>query len=116
MGGANYPTRALHGTGPVGENVRMSTATFVPLLATCAAALALWIHLRWPSLAPESPLRTFVHAAIALGLLQLVPDSGESVALAFVVVFGAALPAFVYCFLAAIWLVRMMQGAAWLPR
>ena len=94
----------------------MSNATFVPMLVVGAAALALWIHVRFPFLAPNSALRAFVHAGIALGLLELVPDSGGSTAFAFVVVFGGALPGFVYCFLAGIWLVRVMQSLAGVPR
>ena len=90
----------------------MSNQMFVIALAGGAALLALWIDRRFPSLAPDGLQRLLVHTAVALGLLQLVPDSGGSVAFAFVVVFAAALPVFVYCFLIAVWLVRLWQGLA----
>jgi hypothetical protein len=90
----------------------MSNQTFVLLLAGGAALLALWVDRRFPSLAPDALQRLFVHAAVALVLLQLIPDSGGSVAFAFVVVFAAALPAFVYCFLVAVWFVRLWQQLA----
>lgn len=89
----------------------MSNEAFVAILVSGAAVLALWTHVRFPSLAPDGLPRALVHAVISIALLQLVPDSGESVVSAFVVVFGFALPAFVYCFLAAIWLLRVWQTA-----
>src|SRR5687767_1927106 len=57
---------------------RMSNSTFVLVLAAGAALLALWVHTRFPSLAPERLGRTIVHAATAFGLVKMTSMFGES--------------------------------------
>jgi hypothetical protein len=90
----------------------VSNHTFVLALTGGAAVLALWVDRRFPALVPDGLRPLFAHAVVALVLLELIPDSHGSVAFAFVVVFAAALPVFVYCFLVGVWLVRLWQELA----
>lgn len=93
----------------------MSASTFILVLAAGAALLAVWIHVRFPKLAPERLGRTIVHAATAFALLQLAPGLGGSVALmAGVLLF--VLPALTYALLCSIWVLQQAQAALGLQR
>jgi ABC-type uncharacterized transport system permease subunit len=92
----------------------MSNGTFVLVLAGGAGVLAMWLHVRFPALAPERLGRTLLHAAVAFGLLQLVPLLGW--AAAFAGVFLIVLPALVYALLCAIWVLQHFQTALGLSR
>ena len=94
----------------------MSNGTFVLALAAGAGALALWLHARFPSLAPERLGRTIAHAVAAFVLLQLVPGVGESAAGTFLAVFVFLLPALVYALLCSIWMIQHAQIALGLQR
>jgi hypothetical protein len=93
----------------------MSNSTFVLVLAAGAALLALWVHTRFPSLAPERLGRTIVHAVTAFALLHLTSAVGESTAF-FTVVFVFVLPALVYALLCTIWVLQHAQAALGLSR
>ncbi len=93
----------------------MSNGTFVLGLTAGAALLALWVHVRFPSLAPERLGRTVLHAMTAFALLQattLVGDSSTIVP----AVFLCVLPALVYALLCTIWVLRQAQTALGLSR
>lgn len=94
----------------------MSGGTVVFLFALGGGALALWIDARFPKLAPGELRRTCLHllAAMVFGQLVLPPimhfvKGSEAATLAGL--FGAALPALVYCFLVSIWLIKTFQGS-----
>ncbi len=93
----------------------MSNSTFVLILAAGAGLLAMWVHARFPSLAPERLGRTILHAATAFALLKLTSMFGES-ATAFAVVFLFVLPALVYALLCTIWILQQAQTALGLSR
>lgn len=93
----------------------MSNGTFVFALAVGAALLAVWIHVRFPALAPERLGRTLAHAVVAFALLQLAPPLVGPAAL-LAGVFLVVLPALVYALLSAIWMLRHLQTALGLPR
>ena len=93
----------------------MSNGTFVLALAAGAWFLALWLHVRFPSLAPERLGHTILHAASAFVLLQLMPSLGGSET-ALTVIFVFVLPALVYALLSAIWMIRQAQVALGLSR
>ena len=93
----------------------MSNGTFVLVLAAGAGLLAMWIHVRFPSLAPERLGRTLVHVLTAFALLKLTGMLGASVT-ALVVVFVFVLPALVYALLCTIWLLQHAQTALGLSR
>ena len=93
----------------------MSNSTFVLVLAAGAGLLALWLHVRFPSLAPERLGRTILHVATAFALLKMTSMFGGSSA-AFTVVFVFVLPALVYALLCTIWLLQRAQSALGLSR
>ncbi len=88
----------------------MSNGTFVLALAVGAALLALWIHARFPWLAPERLGRTLVHVAAAFLVLQLTVQVGDST-LTVAALFLLVLPALVYAQLCMLWVVRLAQTA-----
>jgi ABC-type uncharacterized transport system permease subunit len=88
----------------------MSNSTFVLVLAAGAALLALWVHTRFPSLAPERLGRTIIHAATAFGLVKMTSMFGESTT-GLAVVFLFVLPALVYALLCTLWVLQQAQTA-----
>jgi hypothetical protein len=93
----------------------MSNGTFVLVLAAGAALLALWVHMRFPSLAPDRLGRTIVHAVTAFALLKMTSIFGES-STVFTAVFVFVLPALVYALLCTIWVLQQAQAALGLSR
>jgi hypothetical protein len=89
----------------------------VMLICLGAAAIALWIDVRFPGIAPRALIGIAVHAFLAIGAGKLLVPAGmnallesESAVLAVVAVFGVAFPALMYAFLVAVWTVRTAQG------
>jgi hypothetical protein len=93
----------------------MSNSTFVLAFAASAALLAVWLHARFPSLAPDRLGKTILHAATAFLLLKLTSHFQGSTS-AVVIVFVLVLPALVYALLCTIWVLRHAQAAMGLPR
>jgi hypothetical protein len=93
----------------------MSNGTFVLALAAGAALLALWTHVRFPSLAPERIGRTVIHSASAFVLLK-VAAGVEAGATAAVPLFLLVLPALVYALLCVIWVMLHAQTALGMSR
>jgi hypothetical protein len=96
----------------------MSSETFLLIFALGAAVLALWIFVCLPKLGPTSLTRAFVHVAAAMVVgaalkpaLAGVAESGLPLAV-FLAVFGVALPALTYMFVAGAWLIRAASAAA----
>jgi hypothetical protein len=91
----------------------MSSGAFLLVFALGAAVLALWVCICLPKLGPASLTRAFAHvvAAMAVGALlkpALAGVAGSGLPLAlFVAVFGVALPALTYIFVAGAWLIRV---------
>lgn len=90
-----------------GNTARM-TSSSPALLAFVvgAGAIALWIDVRFPGLAPATLKRRMIAAGGAFVLLELAPIVGSSAALAYLTLFGALLPAFVAVFVTSAWLLR----------
>jgi len=89
----------------------MSNATYALILVTGAALLALWLDIRLPTLAPAGLRAIVLHAALALGVVHLIPGDAASPAGVYLALFGIALPALIYVFLVAIWFIRHAQSA-----
>lgn len=89
----------------------MSNATFALTLVTGAALLALWFDVRLPTLAPAGLRAIVLHAALAVGVLQLIPGDAASPVGVYIALFGIALPALIYVFLVAIWFIKHAQSA-----
>jgi hypothetical protein len=85
-----------------------------------AAAIAIWIHVRFPALAPQDFRRGFLHlvlstlfASFTLGPGLAAADLAGPRAGVILGVFGVCLPILVYCLIASIWLLRL--ASAMLP-
>jgi hypothetical protein len=90
--------------------MELSNGTFVIALAAGAAMLAMWVHARFPGLAPERLGRAMLHAVTAFALLKATALLGDGTA-AFATVFLFVLPALVYALLCTLWLVKHAQSA-----
>ncbi len=95
----------------------MSGGFVTLLIGLGAGAIALWIDVRFPSLAPDDVAKALLHAAASLALgfaldpaLQalLAADDARTVLLG---VYGVAFPSIVYCLLAGIWVIKVTQRA-----
>jgi hypothetical protein len=89
----------------------------VMLFGVGAAAIALWIDVRFPGIAPRALLGIVIHAVLALGACQLLVPAGmnalleaESAVLTLIAVFGIAFPALLYAFLVGVWTIKTAQG------
>jgi ABC-type Mn2+/Zn2+ transport system permease subunit len=82
---------------------------FLPMFVVGAALLALWIDTRRPSLAPDALAHRVLAAAGSLLALQLLPVFTGSEAALYATVFAFLLPALVWAFLSAVWLLRALR-------
>jgi hypothetical protein len=95
----------------------MSLVVFGVFLVLGAAAIALWITVRFPRLMPNGLKPVLLHLGLAVVLAQLVPFGillpiSESPAVQLIAgIFTVALPVLIYTLVAAIWLVRIAQNA-----
>ena len=95
----------------------MSDEAFTLVLTCGAAALALWIIVRYTDFGPRSILGGIVHVVVAMVLLRLalppaldvVGTSGLPASM-YLQVFGLALPMLVYAFLSGGWVTRAAVG------
>lgn len=98
----------------------MSPQLLTICIALGAAAIALWVHARFPRLAPKSlQLRFFLHVAgCAIVLKVAVPTAmgataaADTLSASLLGLFGVALPALVYTFLVTVWVLKLVQNAA----
>jgi hypothetical protein len=95
----------------------MSVVVFGIFFVLGAAAIALWISVRFPKLKPERLAVIMVHLVFAMVLAQLLPFGlllpvSASAAIQLMAgILTVALPVLVYTLLVAIWLLRIVQGA-----
>jgi len=94
----------------------MSNELFLLALAVGAGLLAVWIHARFPGIAPERMGKTMLHTGIAFLFLRLIPGHGESAPAVLISVFVFVLPALVYALLCSIWMLRLVQTALGVTR
>ena len=94
----------------------MSGTLFLVAFALVGAALAWWVDVRLPALGAENMRAAIIHVGVSVAVAQLlVPaalhfllDGSQTVAL--LAIFGIALPALTYSFLAAIWMIKLVRG------
>ena len=84
---------------------------FLPAFLVGAGALALWIDVRHPTLAPDSLSKRLLAAGCGLLALQLVPVFHGSAIAIYGTLFGIVLPVLVSSLLTAVWLMRAVQEA-----
>jgi hypothetical protein len=85
----------------------MNGATLLMALLTGAALLALWVHVRFPQLAPSGFSARVLAAASAFVLVGTLPVAATVVSLV-----GFFLPALVFSFLTALWLLQLLADPA----
>ena len=94
----------------------MGTSAFLLALAAGAALLAMWVVERAPHVAPAGLRRAVLHFGLALLLVWAAPNvigplSAQGLLPALTGVFLLVLPALVYAFLAATWILRLVHEA-----
>ena len=94
----------------------MSPQLFGVALVVGAAALAAWMDVRVPRLAPGGAQRVILHAAGSMVLLHFVAGAIGPIAAGpkLLVLFGLlgfALPALAYSFLTGIWAIKLFTDA-----
>ncbi len=96
----------------------MTVGTFSVLFVAAAAALAIWIVVRFPGRAPTEFRRAMVHFGVSMvGMSVIVPILQHDLASMpqplrlYLTVFGVLLPALIYRMVATIWLLRLATGS-----
>jgi len=89
---------------------RVSPQLFTSALLAGAAALALWTDVRFPGLQPDSVRARFVNAGLSAVAIMTIPVPATPGLLQLGVLMGVFLPALVWAFISAIWLLRSLQG------
>jgi hypothetical protein len=85
------------------------------LIGIGAGAIALWVDVRFPQLAPEEMAKVMLHVVASMALGYAVSPAFQALAayddprLTLVAVFGLAFPAIVYCLLAGVWMIKLAQ-------
>lgn len=88
---------------------------FIAVLALSSAVLAVWVHVRFPRLAPSNLRVAVIHIVASLLAMQVMtvpagamldPDAPQR---ALVAIFAIVLPALVYSFLAGLWMMKVCQ-------
>jgi hypothetical protein len=100
---------------PPGQEILLSSQLFAYCLLGGAAAIALWVDVRFPRLAPQSMRAAMLHIGATLVVAQIVLPLATSVltgsrALALLATFAVALPSLVYCLISAIWVIRLAHA------
>lgn len=98
-----------------GQEMLLSVQLFSLCFLAGAAAVAVWVDVRFPAIAPQSLRAATLHMGATLIAAQvLVPVATRTLtgsqALAILAAFGVGFPALVYSILAAIWLVKIAQA------
>lgn len=117
VGGGRIPRT---GGAPGGPGVELiggvPVSTFVTFLALGAGALALWIEVRFPRLAPADWRRVFAHLLASTLVIQFPMVSVMHLLLHYdirgtfvLAAVGIALPGITYLFLSSLWLLRLAQ-------
>jgi hypothetical protein len=97
----------------------MSTGFVLLCVGLGAGAIALWVHVRLESgpLAPSSLRTALLHVGVAVVVGQLAVPLlmkllvGVSPVVNLAAIFLIAFPALIYCLLASIWMITMLQGS-----
>lgn len=95
----------------------MNIGFVIVLIALGAAAIALWIDVRFPGVAPRNMRGILVHAVLAVAAGKVLAPAAlnfvqglESHVYTLVGVFGVAFPAIIYALLVGVWTIRTAQN------
>lgn len=93
----------------------MNAGIVTCLIGLGAGAIALWIEVRFPHLAPQEMAKAVLHAAASLAVGYATSPAIQALVayedhrLTLLAIFGLAFPSIVYCLLAGIWVIRLAQ-------
>ena len=94
----------------------MSPQVFVLVVAVGAAVIALWLDVRLRSLAPQRLTWTLFHLGGAMVALQVMPKlvtlvvgNGDEPSRKVAATLLVLLPVLTYCWLSALWLLKLLQ-------
>jgi len=89
----------------------MTLGLVVAAIGVGSALLALWVHVRFPKLAPQEYRVAIFHLLGAHIVARSVVPGGMTLFTGrpFLAVFAVALPGLVYVFLSWLWLIRLAQ-------
>ena len=85
----------------------MGAPVFVPALVLGAGVLALWVDARFPGLAPSGLRSRSIAAGVAALLVAALPIAPSAAGMLVLL-----LPALVFAFLTAVWLLRVAADPA----
>ena len=95
--------------------VAVNAGIVVGLIGVGAGAIALWIDVRFPRLAPQEMAKVILHIALSVAVayatspaMKMVTASDDPRAV-LLGIFAIGFPSIVYCLLAGIWLIRHAQ-------
>jgi hypothetical protein len=80
-----------------------------------AGAIALWIDIRFPRLAPHEVAKAVLHVAASIAVAYATVPAVEALTAAddprivLLSVFAVGFPAIVYCLLAGLWVIKLAQ-------
>ena len=89
----------------------MVSLVFTSALFLGTAAIACWIVVRFPRIAPESVIVRALGAILCAQLLGFIPLSTETTAQLYTSVFVFLLPALTMMWLCTAWLLQSLQSA-----
>jgi ABC-type uncharacterized transport system permease subunit len=93
----------------------MNAGFVTVLIGLGAGAIALWIDVRFPRLAPQELVKAVLHVAASVAVGYATSPAMQMLVayddprLTLLAVFGLAFPAIVYCLLAGIWVIKLVQ-------
>jgi hypothetical protein len=95
----------------------MDPVTFAVVFIGGAGVLALWFDRRFPGRTPTGMLALGFHVLAAIVFVRLLPSSGSRILDALSApapelanLFAFVLPAVIYFFVVAVWMIRFAQG------
>ncbi|HXV03803.1 MAG TPA: hypothetical protein VFP24_09555 [Gaiellaceae bacterium] len=93
----------------------MNTGLLTGLIGVGAGAIALWIDVRFPRLAPDDMAKVLLQVAASIALGYAISPamqallSYEDPRLTLLGIFGLGFPSIVYCLLAGLWMIKLAQ-------
>ena len=89
----------------------MNVAVLLLALILGAAAIAFWIDVRFPRLAPSELRNKLVAAVIGIALVSTAPVSAAGGVATMATLLGFFLPALCFALLTSVWLIRALAGS-----
>lgn len=95
----------------------MNPGLVTGLIGVGAAAIALWIDVRFPRLAPHDMAKALLHVAASVVLGYAISPALQTMLayedprLTLLAIFGLGFPSIVYCLLAGVWMIKLAQRA-----